>query len=493
MSNMKQKQRKLDKLIEIQKRQNEQYAALKQRALRLRNSALYPGRKRKSSFHCATASSQAKKKRVMLPPTQQSPKKQRRRSNAVFMSHYDRLKQKRIRKTINPKQSMISQPVIMKKVKKKKRLRSHNQNRVRSKTETKAFAFATSKRMSDRNLRLIKERKDKEQKEKKERVAKLKKEKRERMQRVKAMRASNFKLKYNSKNRLKLKHSSNSMIGIRNQNQNRNGRPRSALDHKSNKNKQKRVRHSKVQKRRHSASFVVSQNEKTLKQFKLQQAVKRSVSNPDIIYNGTRMDRLRQKKAEKDLIANKRLNQIKQSLRKGKRLKINKSKSLDNIESVYKQKKVVKEVKVVKKVVNGMDALLLTPIVESDKDEIDLMIDQILTEDVCTISMERKDDSTESKEEESIEIEMKKKKKKMMLSPVVMERFAFAMDVDDEKEEIVDNMELDLKESNGSKMVIGLKEKFQKLDNLFVQISEKIDEFDDNSSSFDFVNQLVIS
>ena len=55
------KQRKLDRLIEIQKKQNELDARLRLKKLHLRNSLLYPSNTRKSSFSSATASSQAKK------------------------------------------------------------------------------------------------------------------------------------------------------------------------------------------------------------------------------------------------------------------------------------------------------------------------------------------------------------------------------------------------------------------------------------------------
>merc|ERR1712129_154096 len=121
-----------------------------------------------------------------------------------------------------------------------------------------------------------------------------------------------------------------------------------------------------------------------------------------------------------------RLKEIKQLLRTGKRLKINKSKSLENIKSAYTQQKHHK---------NAMDALLLAPIVESDKDEIDLMIDQILTEDVCTISMQPLNEISDAKEEESIE--MKKIMREKKLSPVhalkvredMPQRMRFVMDV----------------------------------------------------------------
>ena len=44
----------------------------------------------------------------------------------------------------------------------------------------------------------------------------------------------------------------------------------------------------------------------------------------------------------------------------------------------------------------------------------------------------------------------------------------------------------------GGEMVQGLQRKFEKLDSLFIEIAERIDAFDDCSSSFDFATKLTV-
>eukprot|EP01083_Nonionella_stella_P271985 922076_1 len=487
MQNMKTQNHKLERLIEYQKERNQRIAHLKHQALHLKNTMLFPHvqRRNATSFASATASSHAKKRSVTIKPPPTRAIKAQRQTKPYrarrYVSHYDELKKKRTNRR-SQSNTIPNRPT------KPTKARSKPMRR----TIPKEFHFATTNRIHNRKARVIKQQKAKSQ-------SKTVSKSRERIKKTHLLSSPNktdvLAARYTrtrSSSHVGIRQTNASSQPIKKMRQSRS-QPHfmksvtKKIRSRSNANKERKVRYDKYGKKQTTSRYFAKQKEAMI--------------------------------AKQKAIARKEFNEMKQRLRSRKKISLSKSRSLEKIQSRYSfgaAKRTRRSVNVpgievrMNERKKEMNELLLTPIREMEKDIEDLAIDEILTEDVTAISddMGRVESIVDGKDDDDVEAVMDT----LRVGLNTQSRFTFSED-DDEASTITFvmrdeengvclmsvknvNQDLDAQDdhdmaTDSDEMMFHLKEKFEKLDHLFVEIAEKIDAYD-SSSSADFAENVHV-
>ena len=400
----------------------------------------------------------------------------------------------------------------------------------RKTTIPRAPRFATSNRMQNRRESLLQQREEELQLQEIKRLKKLKKERLQSEKRLKAMRKSIKK----KQKQLLLSQYSTPVLSKGNRKPNRNRAAKRSMSFAQNDTDSIRQKSKSLSKRslRRSRSQPHFMRNTQSKSARIRTKSSKSQTEEAKLGNkgskkGTKQSLIRSRSVagiesakksgilDQDLDESliKELNDIKEKLRFGKQINIPRSKSLERIQSRYAQRKdngaksklkrrncgisvvipaipplkierdvkIIQDIELREKQMNKR--LLLTPIHEMENKNNnleDLAIDEILTEDACTISDHYEVNGERKEESASLEVDQQSvdtlmdEAREFVFSPLKL--------VKKQDDEITD----------GADIANNLKDKFKKLDNLFIEIAEKIDGYDD-SSSFDLVSNLTLS